>query len=173
MLESGILFFWIFCNFLFRVEYERISGLKFFPLFLGLFQPVLDRNNARINFFNFLNFFAIFFWNFLAQSHPPFWLKIMPERGFSIFWIFLLFFSEFSCPGWVLTEFRTKIFFFSFSAYLVPFWLKILPEWGFLIFWFFFLIFFGIAYSVRLWTEFGKKIFFWLSRPISSRFGQK
>ena len=26
----------------------------------------------------------------------PFWLKIMPERGFLIFWIFLLFFSEFS-----------------------------------------------------------------------------
>ena len=35
----------------------------------------------------------------------------MPERSFLIFWIFLLFFSEFSCPGWVWTEFWTKIFF--------------------------------------------------------------
>ena len=43
----------------------------------------------------------------------------MPERGFVIFWIPLLFFLEFSSPSWAWTEFRTK-FFFSFLAYLIP-----------------------------------------------------
>ena len=83
MSESGFLFFYLFFseflarfdykrnfrNFLSRVEYERNSGLKFFTLFLGLFQPVLDRNNAGINFFIFfLYFFAIFFGIFLLGS---------------------------------------------------------------------------------------------------------
>ena len=49
-----------------RVEYERNSALKFFSLFLSLFHPVLDRNIAGKRFFNFLNFFAVFFRNFLA-----------------------------------------------------------------------------------------------------------
>ena len=49
------------------------------------------------------------------------------------------FFSEFAGPGRVWTEFGTKIFFFSFSAYVIPFWLKIMPERGFLIFWIFLL----------------------------------
>ena len=40
-----------------------------------------------------------------------FWLKIMLERGFLIFSIFLLFFSEFSSPGRVWTEFGTNFFF--------------------------------------------------------------
>ena len=48
----------------------------------------------------------------------------MTESGFLIFSIFLQFFSEFSCPGGVRTEFGSKIF-LSFSAYLIPFWLKI------------------------------------------------
>ena len=52
----------------------------------------------------------------------------MLERGFSIFWIFLLFFSEFSCPSRVWTEIGAKIFFLYFSAYQLPFWLKIIPE---------------------------------------------
>ena len=34
----------------------------------------------------------------------------MPERAFLIFWIFLLYFSQFSFPGGVWTEFGTKIF---------------------------------------------------------------
>ena len=38
----------------------------------------------------------------------PSWLAIMPERGF---WIFLLLFLEFSCPGWVWAKFGTKFFF--------------------------------------------------------------
>ena len=39
----------------------------------------------------------------------------MPERDFIIFWILLLFYSEFSCPGRVWTEFGTKFFFFFFG----------------------------------------------------------
>ena len=100
----------------------------------------------------------------------PFWLKIMPEWGFSIFWIFLLFFSEFSCPGQVWTEFGTKIFFFSFSAYLIPFWLKIILERGFLIFWIFLLFFSEFSCLCRVWSEFGAKFFFSLSQLIFSRF---
>ena len=52
-------------NFLARVEYERNSGQKFFSRFLGLSHPILAKNNARKKFFNFLNFFAIFFVIFL------------------------------------------------------------------------------------------------------------
>ena len=132
MLERNFLIFWfffiIFRNFLARVEYERNSGLNFFFLFLGLSCPVLAKNNAGKGFFNFLNFFAIFFGTFLPGSSMngirdkncffsfsayliPFWLKIMPEWGFWILWIFLLFFLEFSCRGRVRTEFGTKIFF--------------------------------------------------------------
>ena len=121
-------FFYFFWNFLARGEYERQLGGKFFFLhFFGLSHPVLAKNNAGKRFFNFLNFFAIFwefscsglvwtefgtnfffFLSFLAYL-IPFWLKIMPEWGF---WIFLLFFSQFSFPGGVWTEFRTKFFFF-------------------------------------------------------------
>ena len=52
------------------------------------------------------------------------------------------FFLEFSCPSRVWTEFGSKIFFLSFSAYLIPFWLKLMPELGFLICWIF-------CYSLR------------------------
>ena len=81
----------------------------------------------------------------------------MLGRGFTIFWIFLLFFSEFSYPGRVWTELRTKIYFFSFSAYLIPFWLRIMLGSGFLIFLLFFSIF---SCPGRVWTELGSKSFF-------------
>ena len=58
----------------------------------------------------------------------------MPEWGFLVFSIFLLFFSEFSSPGRVWTEIGAKFFFLSFSNKLLPFWLKIIPERYFLIF---------------------------------------
>ena len=125
MSERGFVIFWIFlllfsefsCLGRIRMEF----GIKiFFSLFLSLFQPVLDRNNAGIKFFNF-------FWNFLSRSEYErnsglkfFFLffdlshlvlaKNYAGMRFLIFWIFLLFFSEFSCLGRVLTEFRTKIF---------------------------------------------------------------
>ena len=53
-----------FRNFLARGEYERNSGINFFFLFPALSQPVLDRTNVGIKFFNFLNFFAIFYLEF-------------------------------------------------------------------------------------------------------------
>ena len=114
-------FCYFFRNFLAQVEYEQNSGLKFFPLFLGLSHPVLARNNTRKRFFDFLNFFAIFFLNFLPRAQYernlwlnfflslsayliPFWLKRIPERGALNFWIFLPFFSKFSCPVRVWTK---------------------------------------------------------------------
>ena len=131
MPETSFLIFSIFLIFFSEfsswVDSEWNSGPKFFSLFLGLSHPVLAKNNAGKRFFCFVIFF-LFFWNFLARDGYernsgrkffffsfladliPFWLKIMPESGFLIFWIFLLFFSEFSCRGWVWTEFGTKIF---------------------------------------------------------------
>ena len=76
----------------------------------------------------------------MSASLYPFWIEIMPEFSFLIFWTFLLFSLEFSIPGRVWTEFGTN-FFFSFSACLIPFWLKIMPERGFLIFQFFYYFF--------------------------------
>jgi len=120
--------YYVFRNFLARVEYERNSGLKFWFHFFSLSHPVLAKNDAGKRFYNFLNFFTIFFgiflpgssmngirdWNFdftFSAYLIPFWLKMVPGRGFIIFWIFLLFFPEFSCPGRVWTEFGTKILF--------------------------------------------------------------
>ena len=110
------MFFEFFCyyfrNFLAGVEYERNSGPKFFSLYLGPSNPVLAKNNTGNRIFNFLNFFAVFLGIFLLGSSRngirdkffflsfsayliPFWLKIMPEIGFLIFWFFLYFFRNF------------------------------------------------------------------------------
>ena len=79
-------------------------------------------------FLNFLNFFAIFFRNFLAGvqylrnsglkffpfpglSHPILAKNNAGKRFFKFFEFFLLFFSEFSCRGPVSAEFGPKIFF--------------------------------------------------------------
>ena len=126
MPERGFLIVWfLFLFFLVFSCPDRVwteFGSKFFFfLFLGLSYPVLAKNNAGKGFFNFLNFFAIFFGTFLPGSSMngirdkncffsfsayliPFWLKIMPEIGILIFLIFFLFFSEFSCPGRVWTN---------------------------------------------------------------------
>ena len=145
----------------------------FFFLFLGLYHPVSAKNTTGKRFFHFLNFFAIFFRNFLSRVEYernsglkyfltfsayliPFWIKIMTERGFLVFWISLLFFFlKFSCPGRVWTEFGTKFFFFSFSASLNLFWIEIMPELTFLIFWIFLLFFSEFSCPSRVWTEFG------------------
>ena len=135
MSERGFLIFWFL--FLFLSEFScpgRVwteFGTKFFSLFLGLSHPILAKNNAGkwFFFFNFLIFFSIFFKIFFPGSSLngirdinfflsfstyliSFWLKIMTERGFLICWIFLLFFSKFSCPGRLWKEFGTKIIFF-------------------------------------------------------------
>ena len=75
--------------------------LNFFAIIFGIFLPGSSMNGIRDE-----NFFLSFSANLI-----PYWLKIIPVIGFFIFWIFLLFFSEFSCSGRVGTEFRTKIFF--------------------------------------------------------------
>ena len=120
--------------------------------------PVLDRNNVVINFFNFLTFLTIFYFEFSSSGWVgtefgskiffpsfsacliPFWLKIMVEIDFLIFRFFFYFFRNFLTR----VEYKRKSglnFFLSFSAYLIPFWLKITPERGFLIFKIFLLLF--------------------------------
>ena len=128
MFSIFLVFFW---NFLVWVEYERNSGVKFFFLFLGLSHPVLAKNTVGKKFFNFLKFFAIFLGILLHESSMNgirksnfflsfsaylirFWQKIISERGFLIFWIFFLFFSEFSCRVEYARNLGLK-FFFSLS----------------------------------------------------------
>ena len=173
MPERDFFNFWIFLLFFSEfscpgLEWSEFGTKFFFFVVLGLSHPVSAKNNAGIRFFNFLNFLAIFFRIFYPGPSMngirdesffpsfsvyliPFWLKIIPERGFFIFWIFLLFF----CPGRVWTEFGTKSnaekWFFNFFN--------------------FFSIFSEISSSGRVWTKFGTKIFFPLFRPISSRPG--
>ena len=85
-------FFGIFYYELGRNETER---QYLFSFFLGLFQPILALNEAKLAFFNFLNFFAIFFefsinrpvgternykFYFLpsSSSYKLFWLEMDP-----------------------------------------------------------------------------------------------
>ena len=92
-------FFW---NFLAGVVYERNSGLKIFSPFFDLSHPVSGKNIAGKRFFKNLNFFALFFRNFLNRVKYdrnsalkfflsfsayliPFWIGILPKRGFLIF----------------------------------------------------------------------------------------
>ena len=70
---------------------------EFFCYFIQNFLPRVEyERNLRLKFF--LSFSAYLL---------PFWPKIMPERGF---WIFLIFYSEFSSLSRVWTEFGTKFF---------------------------------------------------------------
>ena len=132
MSRIGFIIFRIF--FIFFTEFScpgRVwteFGIKFFFFtFSAYLIPVLGKNNVGRRFCNFLNFFAIFFGIFLPGSVmneiqdenffvsfsaylDSFGLKIMPERGFLIFWIFLLFVSEFSTSDRVWTRFGTKFF---------------------------------------------------------------
>ena len=61
------IFYYLFRNFLARVEYERNSGLKFCFHFFGLSHPVLAKNKSGKGFYSFLNFFSYFFRNFLVR----------------------------------------------------------------------------------------------------------
>ena len=115
MPKSGFLIFLIFLLFFSefycpgRVWAE--FGTKFF---LSISQPissVLAKNNARKRFFHFLNFFAVIFGIFFLGLPNPNLAKNKARKIFFFnFWIFLQFFSEFSCPGRLWTEFGTKIF---------------------------------------------------------------
>ena len=69
---KGFIIFWIFLLFFrnspSRVEYERNSGVKFYFLFFILSPPVLAKNNGGKMFYNFLNFFSVFYGIFLPAS---------------------------------------------------------------------------------------------------------
>ena len=143
------------------LERGFFNFLNFFSIFSGIFLPGLSMNGIRD-------------WNFFPSFSSyliPLWLKIMPGIGFVIFWIFLLYFSEFSCTGQEWTEFGTKILFSLSLPTSSRFGKKIMSERGFLIFWIFFLYFSEFSCPGRVWTEFGTQIFFPLFRRISSHFG--
>ena len=113
-----------YCPSLVRIEFRN-------NVLFSLSRPFSSRFGKDIawkRFFYFLNFFAIFFGIFFLGSSMngirdqnfflpfsayliPFWLKIMPERGFLSFLNFFAIFLLFSCQGRVWTEFWTKIFF--------------------------------------------------------------
>ena len=182
-----IFFFYFLRNFFARVEYERNLGQKFFSLFLGLSPPILAKNNAGEGFFNFL----IFFYNFSEFSFPSrvwtefgskiffsfsayltqFWLEIMPERVFSISWIFSYFFRNF-LPR-VEYKQNSGLKFFSLFLHLShPILARNNAGKSFFNFFDFFFLFFTEFYCPgRVWTEFWSKNFFSLSRPISSHVG--
>ena len=110
-----------------------------YSLFLGLYQPILVSNEAIIVFFNFLNFFAIFFWilyfvscrngterndSFLLCIFLPilFW-----EEPIMVFFNFLNFFAiflEFSITRRVGTERTDNFYFFFFRHFPTYFVLK-------------------------------------------------
>ena len=136
----------MFFNFLnFLANFLRIflpgSGMKgiwdqiFFFLFLGLCQPGLDINNARMMFLNFFCYFL--FWNFLARvkqewnseqkflslflslSQPGLDRNNATMKFFNCLNFFAIF-LEFSSLGRVGTEFGTNIFFFLFLGLSKP-----------------------------------------------------
>ena len=115
----------------------------------------------------------IFFLPFAAYI-IPFWLKIMLEGGFFNFLYFLSFFF-WNFHARVENEWNSGINFFFLFLGLSQ---HVLDRNNAGINFFNLLNFFTIFYfefscSVWVGTEFGSKIFFSLSRPISSRFGQK
>ena len=160
---------------------------KIYCNFFNLSHPVLAKNNARKIFFSFLNFFAIFFRIFLPSSSMnrsrdenffhsfsayliPIWLKRRLERGFLIFWIFLLFFSQFSS----LAKFERNSglnFFSPFFGLSQPILAKNNAGKRFFNFFNFFDIFSRIFLPGSSMNGIRDKNFFSLSRPISSCFG--
>ena len=127
-------------------------------------------------FFNFLNFFAIFFGIFFPRP------SLNGNRD-KIF--FFLFFSlsklvlALNNSGrrffnyLILFERNSGLnFFFSFSAYPILFWLEIILERGFFNFFNFLAIFFGnFLPRANYERNSGLKFFFPLFWPISSHFG--
>ena len=103
----------IFLGIFFNGRMNGIPEKKFFSLFFGLSHPVLAKNNAGKRFFNFLNFFAFFFWNFIArvecernsglkffshflgQSYPALAKNNVGKRFLNFFNIFDIFFEIF------------------------------------------------------------------------------
>ena len=92
----------------------------------------------------------------------------MPEFTFLIFWIFLLFFLEFSFPDRVWTKFGTKFFFFLFLGQSQPVLAKNNAEKGFCNFLNFFCYFFrNFLARVEYEQNSGLKFFFFLFLSLS------
>ena len=95
----------------------------------------------------------------------------MLGRGFIIFCIFLLFFSEFSCPGRVWTEFATKMFFLFFSLSHPVLSIKKAGK-RFFNFWFFFYFFRNFFARVEYEQNLGLNsfsLFLGLSHPVLAK----
>ena len=181
-----------FRNFLAQVEFERNSGLNFFSPFLCLSHPVLAINIAWNSFFFFFfkffeflsRFFSefscpgqawvefrtnIFLFSFLAYL-IPFWLEIMPKRGF---FIFCYFFRNFIAR--VEYERNSGLKFFSpFLGLSHPVWASNISWNRFFNLLNFFAIFFRIFLpQVELERNSGLIFFFFLflglSHPVSAR----
>ena len=140
-----------------------------------------------MKFFNFLNYLALFFENFLARvvqewnSGQNFFSHILSLSQPSLdrnnarmkFLNFLNFFAivlGILLPGSRRNGISDEIVFFSFSAYLNPIWIENNARMKFFSF---FIIFLEFSIPGQVQTEFGTKFFFSLSRPISAQIGQK
>ena len=95
-------------------------------------------------------------------------IEIRPEWCFLVFWIFLLFFLEFSYPGRVGTKFVTKFFFFLFLGLSHHGFDRNKVRIMFLNFWNFYAILLEFSIPGLVGTVFGTKIFF----PLSSNSGR-
>ena len=146
----------------------------------------MAKNNAEKRFFNFLNFFAIFFWILLPESsingirewnffslflglcHPSLYRNCVRMMFSNFLNILAVFFGN-GRPTRVGTEFGTKIF-FSLSRPLSTLLDRNNAGKRFLIF---FLFFSEFSCSGRVWMKFGTKIFFslflGLSHPVSAK----
>jgi len=106
---------------LFRLEMKpRWCFLNFFAIFFRIFLLVSGKNCSEWEYF---------FLYFSART-DPFRLVMMPRWSFLIFWIFLLFFWEFSSSGRHETD-PTEKFFFSSLAFPNPFRLEMEQGWSF------------------------------------------
>ena len=139
---SFLNFFAIFLEFsiTYRVETKRNDNFYFlsFSVISNLFSLEMNRYwNIWICWM-----FLLLFWNFqfsvgyernvmiifIFSLSPPFptyfWPRRTPWQYFLIFWIFLLFFLEFSITRRVGTERNGNFYFLSFSAFSNLFWLE-------------------------------------------------
>ena len=134
-------FFAIFLEFSITLWVGTKRNDNFYFLSLSLFQPILARNDARMDFYHFFNFFASFFGIFCyASSGNEMEQRFLFSQFLGLFkpilaWneatmVFFYFFSlflEFSITCRVITELKDNFYFFSFSAFSNLFWLEMKP----------------------------------------------
>ena len=115
--------------------------------FFRIFFPRLSLNGNRDKNFFFLSFSAYL---------RPFWLQIIPERDFFIFWFFFYFFRNFLSRAEYERNSGLK-FFFLFLGLSHPVLARNNPGKKFFNF---FNFFWEFSSPGQVWTEFGSKIFF-------------